>query len=93
MRNQIKYLISFDVTFYYSIIHSTAKVNRMKKDKKSKLPFVVIYTQEMSDKFNKELRESGKCPIKNPDFYGKWNMLEVGTPEYELAIKRKRKSK
>ena len=65
----------------------------MKEEKKSKIPFVVVYTQEMSDKFNKELRESGKCPMKDPDFYGNWTMLEVGTPEYELAIKKKRNSK
>jgi hypothetical protein len=59
----------------------------------SKLPFVVKYTQEMSDKFNKELRESGKCPMKDPNFYGNWTMFEVGTPEYELAFKKKRTSK
>ena len=58
---------------------------------KSKLPFVVNYTQEMSDKFNKELKESGKCGMKNPDFYGNWNLLEVGSEEYELAVRKKRK--
>jgi hypothetical protein len=58
---------------------------------KSKLPFVVDYTKEDSEKFNKELKESGSCPIKNPDFYGNWNLLEVGSPEYEKTIKPKRK--
>jgi len=59
---------------------------------KSKLPFVVNYTKEMSDKFNKDLKESGTCPVKNPDFYGNWNLVEVGTPEYEEVFK-KRKNK
>jgi hypothetical protein len=44
----------------------------------------------MSDKFNKELKESGLCGMKNPDFYGNWKPLEVGTPEYELALKVKK---
>ena len=58
---------------------------------KSKLPFVVDYTKEDSEKFNKELKDSGSCSIKNPDFYGNWNLLEVGSPEYEKTIKLKRK--
>lgn len=58
---------------------------------KSKLPFVVNYTKEDSEKFNKELKESGSCPIKNPDFYGNWNLLEVGSPEYEEAFKKRKK--
>ena len=53
---------------------------------KDKLPFVVKYTKEMSDKFNKELKESGKCSVQNPNFYGKWNMVEFGTPEYDYAF-------
>jgi hypothetical protein len=57
---------------------------------KTKLPFNFNYTQEMSDKFNKELKESGLCGMKNPDFYGNWKPLEVGTPEYELALKQRR---
>ena len=60
---------------------------------KSKLPFVVNYTQEMSDKFNKELKESGKCGMTNPDFYGNWELYEVGTKEYEEAFSKKRKRK
>jgi|APGre2960657373_1045057.scaffolds.fasta_scaffold97982_2 hypothetical protein len=58
---------------------------------KSKLPFVVNYTKEMSEKFNKELKESGKCPMTNPNFYGNWTTYEVGTPEYEKVISKKRK--
>jgi hypothetical protein len=59
----------------------------------TKLPFVVDYTKEMSDKFNKEFKESGRCSMKNPDFYGKWDLVEVGTPEYELAFNKKRETK
>lgn len=59
---------------------------------KSKLPFTVNYTKEMSEKFNKELKESGKCPMTDPNFYGNWTTYEVGTPEYEAAFS-KRKSK
>jgi hypothetical protein len=57
---------------------------------KKKLPFVVSYTQEMSDQFNKELKESGKCPMTNPEFYGKWDLVEVGTPEYYERLKVRR---
>ena len=60
---------------------------------KTKLPFVVTYTKEMSEQFNKELKESDLCGMKNPDFYGNWNSLEVGTPEYELALKQRRTKK
>jgi hypothetical protein len=31
--------------------------------------------------------------MKNPDFYGKWDLVEVGTPEYELAFSKKRETK
>lgn len=57
---------------------------------KTKLPFTVTYTQEMSDKFNKELKESGKCAVTNPKFYGKWDLVEFGTTEYETMFKKKR---
>jgi hypothetical protein len=56
----------------------------------NKLPFVVEYTQEMSDKFNKELKKSGKCGVKNPDFYGKWKLVEFGTPEYDKVFNKVR---
>jgi hypothetical protein len=57
---------------------------------KKKLPFVVTYTKEMSDKFNKELLESGNCTVNNPKFYGKWNLLVVGSLEYNEKVKIKR---
>ncbi len=58
----------------------------------SKLPFVVNYTKEMSDKFNKELMESNTCSMTNPKFYGNWDLLEVGSPEYNKKLKVKRKN-
>jgi hypothetical protein len=60
---------------------------------KTKLPFVVNYTKEMSQKFNKEFKESGMCSMQNPDFYGNWNLVEVGTPEYKKEFSEKRKVK
>ena len=57
---------------------------------KKELPFVVNYTKEMSDKFNKELMESKSCPMTNPKFYGKWDLLEVGSSEYNEKVKVKR---
>ena len=57
---------------------------------KKKLPFVVNYTQEMSDQFNKELKESGKCPVSSPKFYGKWDLVEVGSAEYNEKVKVRR---
>jgi hypothetical protein len=57
---------------------------------KKELPFVVNYTKEMSDKFNKELMVSGSCPMDNPKFYGNWDLLEVDSPEYNKKVKVKR---
>jgi hypothetical protein len=56
----------------------------------SKLPFVVNYTKEMSDKFNEELMESNNCPMTNPKFYGKWNLVDFDSPEYNEKVKVKR---
>jgi len=56
---------------------------------KNKLPFEVKYTKEMSSKFNKELKESGKCAVRNPKFYGEWDMVEFGRPEYDKAFAKK----
>lgn len=47
----------------------------------------------MSDTFNNELKESDKCSVQNPDFYGKWNLVKFGTPEYESAFNKKRNKK
>lgn len=56
----------------------------------SKLPFVVNYTKEMSDKFNKELMESNECPMTNPKFYGNWDLVVFDSPEYNEKLKVKR---
>ena len=57
---------------------------------KKKFPFVVKYTQEMSHKFNKELKESGKCPMTDPTFYEKWDLVTFGTSEYDERFKVRR---
>ena len=54
---------------------------------------MVKYTQEMSDNFNKVLKDSGNCWVQNPNFYGKWNLLEFGSPEYIELFNKKRKNK
>lgn len=59
----------------------------------SKLSFNFGYTKQMSDTFNNELKESNKCSVQNPDFYGKWNLVKFGTPEYEAAFNKKRNKK
>jgi hypothetical protein len=45
----------------------------------------------MSDKFNKELMESKTCPVSNPKFYEKWDLVSFGTPEYNERFKVMRK--
>ena len=54
------------------------------------VPFEVKYTKEDFLKFNKELKESGRCRVLNPKFYGEWDLVEVGTPEYYERLKLKR---
>jgi hypothetical protein len=44
----------------------------------------------MSDKFNKELMESKTCPMTNPKFYGKWDLVDFDSPEYNEKVKVKR---
>lgn len=51
------------------------------------------YTKEESDKFRKELKESGKCPIKTPYFYTTWDMATYGTKEYDTRFKKNKKVK
>ncbi len=50
--------------------------------------FDFTYTKEQSEKFRQELKESGKCPIKNPYFYTSWNMATYGTEEYDERFKK-----
>jgi hypothetical protein len=47
----------------------------------------------MSESFNNEFKSSGKCSVQNPDFYGKWNTVKFGTPEYDVAFGKKRNKK
>jgi hypothetical protein len=49
------------------------------------------YTKEQSEKFRKDLKESGNCPIKNPYFYTTWNMATYGTKEYDERFKKTKK--
>ena len=35
-----------------------------------------------------ELKESGDCPVQNPKFYEPWNMVEVGTDEYDKELQK-----
>jgi hypothetical protein len=56
---------------------------------KKKLPFVVKYTKEMSKEFNKKLMES--CPMTDPTFYEKWDLVTFGTSEYDERFKVTRK--
>ena len=35
-----------------------------------------------------KLKESGECPVQNPKFYEPWNMVEVGTQEYEQELQK-----
>ena len=44
------------------------------------------FTREDLVKNMLELKESGKCPVQNPNFYKPWNMVEVGTDEYEEQL-------
>jgi hypothetical protein len=34
-----------------------------------------------------ERKESGECPVQDPNFYKPWVMVEVGTDEYESTPK------
>lgn len=58
---------------------------------KKKIPFVVNYTKEMSDKFNEQLKVSGSCAITDPKFYEKWDLVTFGTSEYDERFKVTRK--
>ena len=49
------------------------------------------YTKEQSEKFRKELKESGNYPIKNPYFYTTWDMVTYGTKDYDERFKKTKK--
>lgn len=60
---------------------------------KTKVPFTFDYTKEMSEAFNKEFKQSGECSVQNPDFFGNWDLVKYGTPEYTQVFDKKRKDK
>jgi hypothetical protein len=35
-----------------------------------------------------ERKESGDCPVVDPNFYKPWDMVEVGTEEYERELQK-----
>jgi hypothetical protein len=48
------------------------------------------FTREELVKNMQERKESGLCPVKDPNFYKPWDMVEFGTEAYELAPKASR---
>jgi hypothetical protein len=44
------------------------------------------FTREDLVKNMLERKESGECPVQNPNFYKPWNVVEVGTDEYEEQL-------
>jgi hypothetical protein len=46
------------------------------------------FTREDLVKFGQELKESGKCPVQDPNFYKPWKFFTVGTQEYEDELLR-----
>ncbi len=35
-----------------------------------------------------ERKESGDCPVQDPNFYKPWDMVEVGTEEYNKELQK-----
>ena len=50
----------------------------------------VPFTREDLVRSMLERKESGECPVKDPKFYEPWDMVEVGSEEYELQLKASR---
>ena len=44
------------------------------------------FTREDLVKSMLERKESGDCPVQDPKFYEPWDMVEVGTDEYEQQL-------
>ena len=40
-----------------------------------------------------ERKESGDCPVQDPNFYKPWDMVEYGSKEYDLEPKASRELK
>lgn len=43
---------------------------------------------EMADSFKGFVLESGDCPVSDPKLYGRWDMVEVGTEDYERELRK-----
>jgi hypothetical protein len=48
------------------------------------------FTKEDLEKNMLERKEGGQCPVQDPNFYKPWDMVEVGTKEYESTPKESR---
>ena len=48
------------------------------------------FTREDLVKNMLELKESGQCPVQDPNFYKPWVFLKVSSKEYESALKDSR---
>jgi hypothetical protein len=35
-----------------------------------------------------ERKENGDCPVQDPNFYKPWDMVEVGTEEYNKELQK-----
>jgi hypothetical protein len=46
------------------------------------------FTREDLVKSMLERKESGQCPVQDPKFYEPWDMVEVGTQEYEQELQK-----
>lgn len=44
------------------------------------------FTREDLVKNMLERKENGDCPVQDPNFYKPWDMVEVGTKEYEQEL-------
>jgi hypothetical protein len=48
------------------------------------------FTREDLVRNMQERKESGQCSVQDPDFYKPWDMVKVGSEEYELAQRASR---
>jgi hypothetical protein len=51
------------------------------------------FTREDLVRNMQERKESGQCPVQDPNFYKPWDVVEYGTEEYELLPKASRELK
>jgi len=51
------------------------------------------FTREDLVRNMQERKESGQCPVQDPDFYKPWNMVKYGSKEAELEPRASRELK